>query len=529
MASDDPPQVGPAQRGRDEARVLAVIPRAVAAALLLVVVACAPRDDRNPTGPAVFSVAFQSPPDSLDPLRTRTARTAALFEYSLGMALLVLDPETGKPMPWLAAALPEVHDGVARWTLHERARWDDGSPVTAGDVAWTFTECRRLGAELGRMAVAVSGTSAVEPVDLRTFEQHFDGRLAVERFGQGFVVLPEGTSTAARGFDAPPGCGPYAVAEREPGRLALARKRGWWGLGLPRFAGAYGFERVVYRYVVDEIAGLRLLGAGDVHLLGLSARAAAPAGTRVEVFHLPAFSYVGWNADDPLLSDAGVRRALSMTIPRRRIAELHLGGEARLVDDPLDVVSGVGDVLAFDATGAARLLDARGVVDGDGDGARDHGGRPISLELLAPAGDVPWVDAVAALWGETLAQLGIELCVTRLTIAGLLSRLRENDYDAFLLVWTVSETRPSFRGLLHSTEIGGRNFQRTRDADLDSAIEGLERGEDDAAARFEALVHERRPITTLFQHPSRVCWNPRRVEPAIGARGVFFPYCAPVR
>lgn len=472
-------------------------------------------------------IAFQSPPDSLDPFRARTARAASLFEHTLGMALLVIDPATGSAMPWLAEALPTVSEQTVRWTIRKGARWDDGRPVRSDDFLWTFAACERLAGELGRAASAVAGTVSLEVVDEGTFLQHVESRHARERFGRGFVVLPEGTDTGPRGFEPPSACGPYRLSERDSGRLVLERKRDWWGDEDARFSGAYGFDRLVQRYVADESTSLRMMAAGDVDLLGLSARASTPAGMKTRTYHLPGFSFVGWNNEDPLLEDAGVRRALSLTVPKERINATAFDGMARVIDEPFDVFEEEDAVTRFDPIEAARILDSLGIKDEDGDGLRDHDEEPMSLHLLAPAGELPWVDAILPVWTEVLAQVGVELRTERLATPALVSALRDGAFDAFLVVWTVHDTETSFRSLFHSQEVGGRNFQRTSDAGLDAAIEALENGVDGARDRLESMLLESRPITTLFQHPSRLCWNPRRLKPTVGRRGLFLPTCAP--
>ena len=70
------------------------------------------------------------------------------FGYVLGPGLvnvnflfdtLLWKDSTGQPIPWLAEAWEHSPDGREwRFTLREGVRWQDGQPLTAEDVVFTF-------------------------------------------------------------------------------------------------------------------------------------------------------------------------------------------------------------------------------------------------------------------------------------------------------------------------------------------------------------------------------------------------------
>ncbi|HEU4950384.1 MAG TPA: ABC transporter substrate-binding protein [Holophagaceae bacterium] len=113
----------------------ALLSLGLAAASLL---PCAPRAlAQAPDPPAARWVeeAFQSDPGPLDFVRG-DGEEQFIAQALTGDALVGLSPE-GRPVPRLAASWREVNGGLDL-VLRADARFADGSPVSAADVAWTF-------------------------------------------------------------------------------------------------------------------------------------------------------------------------------------------------------------------------------------------------------------------------------------------------------------------------------------------------------------------------------------------------------
>ena len=74
---------------------------------------------------------------------------------------------TGEPKPWLAKSWESSDDGLT-WTfhLHENAMWQDGEPLTADDVAFTFDyNTNGPGADTGvRLPVLAGGGTYIDSV-----------------------------------------------------------------------------------------------------------------------------------------------------------------------------------------------------------------------------------------------------------------------------------------------------------------------------------------------------------------------------
>ncbi|MFW9920170.1 MAG: ABC transporter substrate-binding protein [Candidatus Thorarchaeota archaeon] len=94
-----------------------------------------------------LTISIQHDPDSFNIYTSNSASTHAILNEVLP-SLYVYDPE-GRPWPFIAKELitethvdnPEVPVGHTRFTIDiiQNATWSDGVPLTANDVAFTFT------------------------------------------------------------------------------------------------------------------------------------------------------------------------------------------------------------------------------------------------------------------------------------------------------------------------------------------------------------------------------------------------------
>jgi peptide/nickel transport system substrate-binding protein len=97
-------------------------------------------------------------------------RGAGLIMCSYVFDTLLWQDSTGEPIPWLAKEWSRSPDGLEwRFTLRDNAKWQDGKPVTAEDVKFSFdyvttgpaAGISRLGPSLDLKEVAVDGSNAV--------------------------------------------------------------------------------------------------------------------------------------------------------------------------------------------------------------------------------------------------------------------------------------------------------------------------------------------------------------------------------
>jgi microcin C transport system substrate-binding protein len=164
--------------------------------------------------------------------------------------------------------LPADGMGVA-FELRPEAKFNDGSPVTAEDVAWTFETLREKGRPFYRQYYADVTSVTVEGPRRVVF--HFKSALNRELpliLGQ-MAVLPKhwwvGRDFDKPLTDPPLGSGPYRVGHFEFGRsLSLDRVPDVWSKDLPVMRGLANFNTRRTEYFRDGTVALEAFKAGQI-------------------------------------------------------------------------------------------------------------------------------------------------------------------------------------------------------------------------------------------------------------------------
>ena len=144
--------------------------------------------------------------------------------------------------------LADDHSSL-RFYLNPKARFADGTPITAQDVAYTFKLFTTEGSLAYRQSFADVDKVLVEsPTQVRfTFKSADNRTLPLDLAS--LPVLPEhwwqGRNFAnGGGFEPPVGSGPYRISSVDNGRsVTFERVKDWWGRDLPVTQGQY--ERVM--------------------------------------------------------------------------------------------------------------------------------------------------------------------------------------------------------------------------------------------------------------------------------------------
>ncbi len=213
--------------------------------------------------------------------------------------------------------------------LRKIARFNDGVPITADDVVWTFNTLVEKGHPFYRFYY--TAVEKVEKLDDHTVKFTFgegDNRELPLIVGQ-LPVLPkhywQDKKFSRTTLEPPLGSGPYTVKKVDPGRsIVYERVKDYWARDLPVKKGRHNFDRIKVDYYRDSTVALEAFKAGEYDWrLENTAKLWAtgydfPALNegrvkKVEIPHMRSTGMQGFafNIRQPIFSDPRVRRALA--------------------------------------------------------------------------------------------------------------------------------------------------------------------------------------------------------------------------
>ncbi len=445
--------------------------------------------------------------------------------YVLGMTrrpLTIYDPNW-EQVCMLCEKLPSLEDGSAviekredgsegiatTYTIREGAAWGDGTPVTTKDVLFSWEVGRHPQSGVSNFELYANDIVDITVVDDRTFTIHLD-KVTCEYAGlDDFEVLPEHLERAVFEedpatykdrtlFDADttnPGLyyGPYRIEKFEPGSsFTLVANDTWWGR-------KPAFDRIVIKIIENSAAlGANLL-SGEVDYiageLGMTIDQALSFEKRLKdrkpgeykVLYKPGLIYehIDFNLDNPVMSDARLRKALLYGIDRAAIsAELFDGQQpvAHSNINPLDsVYSEDITTYAHDPAAAEKLLDEAGWKKRD-DGFRyNDAGENLVVEMKTTSGNQTR-ELVQQVIQSDWRKIGVDSVIDNEPARVLFGQsTRERTYkDTVMYAW-LSTPRNIPRTTLHSTMIptpennyAGQNYPGFKNAETDKIIDDLE-------------------------------------------------------
>jgi len=163
--------------------------------------------------------------------------------------------------------VPEDRSWV-EFTLRPEARWQDGEPITAEDVVFSFETLTSVGHPFYRAYYgSVASATALDERRVR-FEFSEGENRELPLIVAEMPVLPkhywEGRDFESPTLEPPLGSGPYRIADFESGRsVVYERIEDWWGKDLPVNVGQYNWDVLRYEYFRDETVSLEAFKAGQ--------------------------------------------------------------------------------------------------------------------------------------------------------------------------------------------------------------------------------------------------------------------------
>jgi peptide/nickel transport system substrate-binding protein len=469
---------------------------AVIVAVLVAPMAVFAQEGENGTGGPIVEGNFGGSVNfgALNPLRsndTATNRiTALMFPTTIGAspftqtyATIGDEGVTGA----LATDYTVSEDGlVYTFTLRQDAMWNDGTPITANDVKFSFDAIASgvIDAPLYGYFNYVAdgnpvGVTEIVVLDDYTFEAHFEqASCTALGLGGGFQVVPshvfgydgspdfDFSVMVDHEFDtAPPvAYGPFEFVNFNPGEAVGLQAVESWADGPVIPAG------FIYRDVPDQTVLVEQFLAGETNFIDtppVERRADIRAAENIQSVDFPgnSWDYVGFNLADPenpqpgldadgnpidqgnhpIFGDQRVRRAIQLAINVPEIVEGAVFGEgSQMAANMIPTSWAVDPDLApvpYDPAAAEALLDEAGWPLGP-DGVRicdgclyAEAGAPLEFELITNQGNTRR-EAIGQIIQDQLFDLGINVNFQAIDFQTLLdTTFGAQTFDAYILGW----------------------------------------------------------------------------------------------
>ena len=527
---------------------------------LLAVAACARTDAGRGSGPAGGTLVILATADAdvlFPPSGASTTGADIAGLVFSRLAELTFDLNTVDDAgfrPSLARSWEHADSTTLVFHLDPRARWHDGAPVRAADVAFTFDVYRDTLVN-SRFRPNLDAIDSVTVRDSLTAVFHFARWYPEQLYDATYHMkvlprhlldtIPRARLASSAFARAPVGSGPFRFVRWDEGSTIEVAADTGYVLGRPKLS------RVIWRIVPDLPAAVSALVAGEgdaipvIPQAELRERVRAAPDLRLVPYPSNAVAYVAFNLRDrrgrgphPIFGDRDVRRAIAMGIDRVAVVrslfgadgEVPVGATARAQWIWSDSIRQV----PYDPAEARRLLEARGWRPGPG-GVRVRDGVPLRFDLILSATSRARADA-AVLVQSQLKALGVDMRIQPLEFNLFEQRSIRKDFDASFQARNLDASPTSVLQLFGAAAEGQSNYGSYASAAFDSLARRAIAAPTRAAARAlwrDALgtLNEDAAAVFLFTPPYAAALHRRfqgvRIRPDEWLAGVTEWYVPP--
>ena len=360
--------------------------------------------------------------------------------------------EAGEPIAGLAESWDISEDGLT-YTYHLRdgLLFDDGTPVTAGDVEFTLTllhdpsyaggtditEAKVVGGldYKNGDAEAVSGIRVIDEKTIEITTEEVNARSLRLLGGQVLKKDYYGADYQKGNLDylnglhlKPVGAGPFRFVDYLPGQEIRFEANEHFYDGKPKVSQ--------FIYKTTEGDSQQFFQTGELDYSALSANQdnfeflQALGFADTNVYTSSAYSYMTFNHENPIFKDPKVRQAFILGLDRQTIIDAHYQGYAQVANIPVSPTSWaytdkIGST-EYDPEQAKQLLEEAGWKEGS-NGVREKDGEKLVVYYFTSAGGL--ADTLIPIAKENYKELGIDLQVEQMDFNALLARVGKGDHD----------------------------------------------------------------------------------------------------
>ena len=500
-------------------------------------------DYANPKAPigGEITMAAIGTFDSLNPYAIKgTAAQGLNLVYDRLMARVWDEPFTMYPLIAERVDVPEDRSSITVY-LNPKARFNDGTQVTAEDVIFSFETLKNEGRPNMRQIYKL----------ISKVEQQTDGGIKFS-FGEGYdqetamiVAMMPVLSKAywsERTFDSstldiPVTNGPYKIAKVEAGRsITYERDPNYWAKDLLTNIGHHNIERITYDYYRDDGVAFEAFKSGDIDL-----RREFDAGKWASAYDFPAItegkvvkealphgrpervrSFI-FNTRRAPFDDIRVRKALNLLFDFDWVNKNLFHSQYKQINSffPNSELASPENETVEGIDRRTKMRQANTLLNEAGwqvvDGKRVKDGKPFEFEILLGA---PEDEKIALHFKSALERMGITANIRVLDSAAFTGRLTEYDYDMTLYFWLSSLSpgteQPLYWGCAAAKQPSRWNYAGICDPEIDRLAGSI------------ASAKTREELVKTVQTLDHKLWQGQYIIPLYYAGKDFVSYWKPI-
>ncbi|MGF9694239.1 ABC transporter substrate-binding protein [Rhizobium sp. 0TCS1.26] len=402
---------------------------------------------------ADLKLAYSSAATSMDPHFHNASQNIAVAR-NMFETLTQMDADS-RIIPGLAEGWTKVDDLTWEFKLRA-AKFQDGSDLTAEDVAWSLQRPNKIENSPSSFAIYTRAIAKTEIVDARTIRlvTATPYPLLPADLTSIFIVSKKASEGITSDKFATPehmvGTGPYKFESYTPDdRVVMDRFDDYWG-------GKPAWNNVTIRFMPNDGSRMTALLSGDVNAIENvptpdieKVKANPDLVYAAKKTHRMIFLFLdggrdkspGVTASDgsPIaknpLTDVRVRRAINMAIDRKAINDRLMMGLAyptnNMATDQMMGFDPALETVPFDQAGAKKLLSEAGYPDG------------FRLVLGTPNNRLLNDERVAQAIAQMLTRIGIRTDVDAVPFSAINTKGNRGDFSAVMMGWGVQTAEAS--------------------------------------------------------------------------------------
>jgi peptide/nickel transport system substrate-binding protein len=409
-------------------------------------------------GPKVMTIGYWSSPDSFNTITNKTQYGSIV----IGLIYPSLYAQTDKLEyePRLAESM-DKNDAQDTFTFHLRknAKWSDGKPITADDVAYTYqviahpdtpTSRRSLIDTLkGLTAEGISETKDFNVAGIKVIDPYtiqFQTKAPVdldafmEKVAAGIYIMPKHAlepfvKADLKNLDKADITmkptvfgGPFRLVQYvTDSHIELAPNPDYF-MGAPKLdklfikiVGAQTFAASLQKGEIDVAAGQ---GIGEVPIADWEKVSSDPNLVPV-TYVAPSYQYLDFNDALPMFASPKIRQAFAMAINRPLIVQRLLKGQGEVLNTPINSANkyyrkDIQSQLPYDPAAAKKMLQENGWDFGK------------EIVLLTPTGNVVREQSADIIMAN-LQEIGVKVKIEKVDFPTRQARSKAGDFQISLV------------------------------------------------------------------------------------------------